>query len=224
MAGTRSVRSPEPKALEQRRNRLVTHGTAAAIALVLAGATAQMVDYLAYGLRVRALDSNADSGIFGLVGDVALAGAALAAWVVLARSRRRTIAMLGLAPLLTFLAIDKAARLHDHVPHYLAVYLPVLAATGVLLVVVARPLPRPARRLILAGLILLGLAFVQHQLAEPLAERIGISPGSWIYQVKATLKHSTELAGWLLIALGLAAGALHDSAVPIRHASPGRPA
>jgi hypothetical protein len=48
--------------------------------------------------------------------------------------------MVVLPPLLTFLTVDKVVRLHDHIPHWLVFYLPVLAATFVAAAAVARGL------------------------------------------------------------------------------------
>ena len=52
--------------------------------------------------------------------------------------RRRSVAVT-LAALLTFLAVDKVLQPgHDHISHWLAFYLPVLAASFICLVAVAR--------------------------------------------------------------------------------------
>jgi hypothetical protein len=60
-------------------DRLVATGLAATLILVLAGAAAQLADH-GFGLGTGQLDSSTDGGVFGVVGDVALASAALAAW------------------------------------------------------------------------------------------------------------------------------------------------
>src|SRR4051794_2692143 len=89
------------------RDRLLAIGVGATIALVAAGAAAQLIDYGAYGMGIRSLDSSADGGIFGSIGDAALATAAIASCVVLARTHRRRAATIALPPLLIFLAVDK---------------------------------------------------------------------------------------------------------------------
>src|SRR4051794_12784765 len=90
-----------------RTKNLIVAGIAATGVVVFAGTAAQLIDYGLLGDRVAALDSATDGGIFGVVGDVSLALAAAAAWIVLFRMRPVTAATVALAPLLTFLAIDK---------------------------------------------------------------------------------------------------------------------
>jgi hypothetical protein len=204
------------RAVAPRADRLVARGIAATIVVVVAGTTAQLVDYAAYDLRVHALNSNADGGVFGIVGDAALAVAACAAWLLAAVAHRHGAAIVALPPLLTFLAIDKAARLHDHVPHYVFLYLPVLTATFVTAVAVARQLPRRIPRVVGLGLVLLAGSYLLHQFGETLIEDLGASPDGWIHQVKAIIKHGAEVAGWMLIALGLAAGAQAMNATTAR--------
>jgi hypothetical protein len=114
--------------------------------------------------------------------------------------------MVVLPPLLTFLTVDKVVRLHDHIPHWLVFYLPVLAATFVAAAAVARGLSPRCVRLAATGLALLIGSFALHQYGEWLLYHLGGSDTGWLFQVKAVVKHGLEVAGWLLIALGLAVG------------------
>jgi hypothetical protein len=189
----------------RREERLVATGLAATSILVLAGAAAQLADY-GFGLGAGALDSSTDGGVFGVVGDVALASAALAAWVALGRMRTRTHAVLALAVLLTFLAIDKALSLHDHIPHWPAYYVPVIVAALAALVAVARELSRRSLGLMAFGLMLLGAAFLLHFTGEPLLDKLHASHSGWTAEVKAVLKHGAELGGWLIVTLALVVG------------------
>jgi hypothetical protein len=180
--------------------------------VVLAASAADLIDH-GFSLGIPALDSASDGGVFGILVDVAVAAAAAAAWVVTARVRsvRPTAAVL--AVLLTFLAVDQASALHDRIPHWLAFYLPVLIASFGCLVAMAGGVPglprsRPGRagldRVLVAGLGLLIFSFLLHLFGERLLAGLGASsPAGWAYQVKAVVKHGTEVAGWLLIALGL---------------------
>jgi phage shock protein PspC (stress-responsive transcriptional regulator) len=197
--------------------RLTKVGVLATILIVLAGSAAQLINYGFFDQRIQALDSRSDGGVFGAIGDIALAAAAVSAWLVAARVRSERSVAGVLAGLLTFLAVDKAVRLHDHIPHWLAVYLPVLFGSFVCLVAVARDIPgRPRRRvdrgvgrvvvdrLIGVGLLLLIFSFLLHLFGERLLLVLGVSNTTGLaYQVKAVVKHGTEVAGWLLIALGL---------------------
>jgi hypothetical protein len=174
--------------------------------VVLAGTAAQLIGYELFHGRVPALNSASDGGLFGLVGDISIATATVAAWIVLVRVRPVRVAMVVLPPLLTFLTVDKVVRLHDHIPHWLVFYLPVLAATFVAAAAVARGLSPRCVRLAATGLALLIGSFALHQYGEWLLYHLGGSDTGWLFQVKAVVKHGLEVAGWLLIALGLAVG------------------
>jgi hypothetical protein len=197
-------------------NRLTKFGVIVTIVVVLAGSAAQLTNYGFFDQRFPALDPGSDGGVFGAIGDVALAAAAFSAWVLAARVRSARSVAVALAVLLTFLAMDKVARLHDHIPHWLAFYLPVLVASFVCLVAVARAYSgRPqvhadrgagrhvVDRLIGAGLLLV-FSFFLHVFGKRLLLDLGLSDTAGLaYQIKAVVKHGTEVAGWLLIALGL---------------------
>jgi hypothetical protein len=190
----------------ERKGRHVRAGVAAIVVIVAAGTAAQLIDYGFYDLRIAALNSAEDGGVFGVVGDLSLSAAALAAWLVLVRTRERTATTFLLPPLLTFLAVDKAMHLHDHIPHWLVLYLPLLGLTFAALVSVARRLPAPESRLVWSGLVLLAVSFVLHQYGDQLLQSFNASITGWAYQIKAVVKHGAEVAGWLLVALGLVAG------------------
>ena len=78
-----------------------------------------------------------------------------------------------------------------------------LAGIAVLLLV-ATPAGTPARRLVLAALVLLAVSLVIHELGPPLLRRLGWLPGDFVYELKIALKGSLELGGWALAALALA--------------------
>jgi hypothetical protein len=190
----------------ERGGRHVRTGVAAIVVIVAAGSAAQLIDFGFYDLRIAALNSAADGGVFGVVGDLSLSAAALAAWLVLVRTRDQAATTIVLPPLLTFLAVDKTMHLHDHIPHWLVLYLPLLGVTFAVLASVARRLPVPESRLIWTGLVLLAASFVLHQYGERLLQVFDASVTGWAYQIKAVVKHGAEVAGWLLVALGLGAG------------------
>jgi hypothetical protein len=183
-------------------DRLRAAGIAAIAVLVLAGAAAQFLNY-GLDLRVEALDASGDGGAFGLVGQVALASAALAAWSVLSRVRGWDIATAVLPLLLTFLAVDKALRLHDDIASWRLYYAPILLATFIALVMAARRLPAPSRRLIGDALLMLSVAFLIHLSAKPVLHRLGVVQDSWTSQITGMAKHGAEVAGWLLVTLAL---------------------
>jgi hypothetical protein len=207
-------------------SRFTKLGILVTIVVVLAGSAAQLIDYGFFGQRIGLLDSETGGGVFGAVGDIALATAAGAAWVLTARARSAHWVTATLALLLTFLAVDKVTRLHEHIPHWLAFYLPVLAAAFLCLVSVARGLSgRPRFRvdhgkgrvamdqLIGTGLVLLAFSLLVHVFGDRLLVEFGASATGWAYQVKAVAKHGTEVAGWLLTALGLLRPAAQTSSL-----------
>jgi hypothetical protein len=185
--------------------------------IVLAGSAAQLIGYGLFHGRIPALDSASDGGLFGLVGNLSIATATAVAWIVLLRVRPVTVAASLLPPLLTFLTVDKIFRLHDHLPHWLLIYLPVLAATSVAVAATGRRLSRRCLRLTAIGLALLIGSFALHQYGEWLLHHLGASDEGWMLQVKAVVKHGLEVAGWFVIALALAVGLReHDRAhVPV---------
>jgi hypothetical protein len=172
--------------------RLIAVGIAGTTGIVLAGTAAQLIGYGLFHGRVPALNSAADGGLFGLVGNISIAAAALAAWLVLLRIRPRTIAMVALPVLLSFLTV--------------VFYLPVLSATFVDIAAVARLLSPRCFRLTAIALALLVGSFLVHEYGEWLLFHLGGSTTGWKFQVKAVVKHGLEVAGWLFIALGLAVG------------------
>ncbi len=114
--------------------------------------------------------------------------------------------MVALPLLLSFLTIDKISRLHDHIPGWLVFYLPVLAATFVAAVAVARRLSPRCFQLTVIALALLVGSFLLHEYGGWLLIRLGGSTAGWMFQVKAVVKHGLEVAGWFFVALGLAVG------------------
>ena len=189
-----------------RTKHLIAAGIAATGAVVLAGTAAQLIDYGFLDGRVAALDSATDGGLFGVVGDVSLALATAAAWTVLIRMRPVTAATVALPPILTFLTIDKAFRFHDHIPHWIVFYLPLLAAVFVAAVSIARRLSSRCFRVIAIALAMLAGAFLINRSGDWILREVGGWDNGWMWQVKAVVKHGLEVAGWLLMALGLYVG------------------
>lgn len=176
------------------------------MAVVLAGAAAQLIGYGMFEGKVPALDSSADGGIFGIIGDVSIVAAASAAWMVLIRVRPVTIYTAGLPLLLTFLAVDKVLRVHDHIPGWVVIYMPLLGLTLLAVVVVARHLSVRSARLAVIALTLLAASFLIHLFGTQALQLIPAPAAGWAHQVKGIVKHGAEVAGWLILALSLVVG------------------
>jgi hypothetical protein len=189
-------------------DRSVTYFVAGSGLVVAAGSAAQLIDFAFFDLAIGALDSAEDGGVFGVVGDLAATGAAAAAWVLMFRARPARPAALALPPLLTLITLDKVFRVHDHVPHYLIVYAPALAATLLGLLAVARRAPRRYARLLGAGLGLLVVTFVLHVTGGRVLLELGLTDDPWAHQIKAVVKHGCEVEAWFLLLIGLAATSL----------------
>jgi hypothetical protein len=189
------------------RHRPVGTAVVGSVTVVVAGSVAQLIDYAFFDLRIPALDSSGDGGVFGVVGDLAALSAAAAAWWLLVRERPIRPAVVALPPLVTFIAVDKAVRLHDHLPHYLVLYAPVLGATGLCLIALIRAVPTSRARLLSTGLALLASSFTLHLVGEQLLLRMGLAHVGWAQQLKAVVKHGLEVQAWLLVLIGLASGA-----------------
>jgi hypothetical protein len=191
--------------------RLIAAGICATCALVLAQTIAELVDYRFFDLRLGVLRSDGDGGLFGAIGVIALLSTSAAAWLGLLRlpDLRRPLEIL--APLVTFLAIDKGLRLHDHIPHWLALYLPLLAGVFLLLLAIARRTSLQARRLIVAALALLALAFLVHQYGDSVLVHLHEPSTGWAYQLKGVVKHGAELAGWLFVAVAIVGSCISAS-------------
>jgi hypothetical protein len=182
-----------PLALED--DRRVVLGVLITCALVLAQTAGQLIDYRFFQLRMKMIDSGGDAGVFGVIGDLALLFAAAATWFAAARApdARRPLAIL--ASLLAFLALDKALRLHDHIPHWLSVYLPVLLAVFFLLLGFARRTTAQARRLIIVALGLLTASFLIHQYGDSALAALHQPPTSLSYQLKGASMEQSSPAG-----------------------------
>lgn len=185
--------------------RLIGAGILGVCVVVLAQTAAQLIDYRFFGLRLKVIRSNSDGGLFGVIGVIALFLTSAAAWVAFASlpTLRRPLEVL--APVTTFLALDKALRLHDHIPHWLLFYSPLLAAAFLSLLEIARRASFPARPLIIGAVFLLALSFAIHEYGDAVLVRLDEPSTGWMYQLKGVTKHGAELAGWLFVALAITA-------------------
>ena len=182
--------------------RLPVLAFAVAGAAFAAQATAQLVDYWAFGLRYAVLNGNSEASAFSWVSAVAICGTmiAFAALVVVAPEYRRITAII--AALFLFLLVDNRAHLHERLAHGKVVFLPALAAAFALLwTYSAHSAPRN-RLLIRGGLGFLGVSLFVHLVGPSFLSWAGWTAGDWQYQVKVALKESTEKAGWILVCFG----------------------
>jgi hypothetical protein len=188
----------------QRRDgaRVARLGLGIAAVVVAAQVSAHLFDFWALHLRSVLLDSASEHGIFVRLGSVAIlacAGATLA-------HRRSSRLALPLAAVTAWLFADALLGLHAHIPHWQLLYVPLLGTIAAGYWLLAAPFAPAPRDLVRVALVLLVLSAAIHVLGPHVLAALGWGPSAWEYQVKIALKEATEIAGWILLASGLAAG------------------
>ncbi len=181
-------------------DRAIRIGLSVALAAVLGQIVTQLIDFQVYGLRIAVLDSDTHASIFGVASLVAQAAAAAAAAVRGVHAVRRAGWFL-LAAILALLLVVRAVLPDD--PPLLVVPLAFVCAMVWSLTTTD---PARTRRIVRAALALLAFSFVVHIVGLKIVEALGYGYRSWAYELKGLLKHTTELAGWILVATGLLAG------------------
>jgi hypothetical protein len=170
-------------------------GLRLAVFLGVLSAGAQVISYH-YGFRDHILDSSSDKSVGGALTALVLAATVAAAWLLALGRRRPQTVLLAVCVSVVF-----AFELTDP-PHRVALSAPF----GLVAVIVLWRLAASdalAGRLLRAGCVVLAVAFVGHSSGSWLVDRLNMGPDSWLYQLKAIVKHAGELAAWTLIASGL---------------------
>jgi hypothetical protein len=173
-------------------------GVVVAAGIVAAQVSAHLFDYWELGLRSVWLDSASEHSVFVRLGTFAILACSL---TTLALARRTSSRLAGALALATgWLFVDGLLGIHEHVPHWTLVYIPLLAA-----VVIGYWRLAGSRETVRAALALLVLSAAIHRFGPHLLALFGWGPSAWEYQVKIAIKEATEIGGWLLLASGLAA-------------------
>jgi hypothetical protein len=188
---------------------IMTAGLLLTVAVVCAQAAAQLIDFHFFHLRLRVLDSDHHRSVFGALSIVAEALAA-AAIGRRALSERR-LAWLLVAAVVGVLTVPRA--LMSFVVVFRQYVVPILAAPLTVVFVVLCALTfhdvRRVRLMVWGSLVLLACSFALHAVGAQ-ADARGTTPSlatyTWGYQGTGMLKHGAELAGWMLLAIGMAAG------------------
>jgi hypothetical protein len=198
---SRPLRSVSRRAFgDWTEKRVITTGIVVAVAAVVGQAATQMVDFVFFGLRIPALDSDVHASLFGIISLAAQGAAALAAGLRGVRSTSRS-AWFALGAILAVLLGVRAGLPDD--PTALAAP---LAIVFVLIWMLTIDDPPRVRKLLRVSLLLLAFSFVVHIVGPKIVAGLGYGAGSWPYEIKALLKHSAELSGWTLMATGIIAG------------------
>jgi hypothetical protein len=193
-----------------------TLGAAAGGALL----AAHLVNHIALDNRIGELQASAEHNVWTWAASMATFAAGLAA-VLYARWSPRPRRPLALGVVLVYFALDDWVEIHENfgdgvsdllgLPGYVgprlwvALYLPLVGAAVVLLWLVAEEIGGLARRAMIGGLGLLAAGYALEAIGivtKRLEERGVELP----HAVRAGLEEGTELAGWIVVAAGLAAG------------------
>jgi hypothetical protein len=182
------------------RYRGIWLGVVLTFIVVICQISAQVVDFEFFHLRIRLLDSNSHASVFGVA---SLAAQALSALAAARRSRnsRRSTGWLVLALLTALLLVVRIG-----VSFRAAVLLGPVAALFVLVWYLTSDDPKPARTLVRAGLAALVFSYAVHVFGPHILADLDYAGNTWPYQIKGILKHSSELAGWMLMAVGISQG------------------
>ena len=172
-------------------------------ALFSATIAAHLIDFGFYHLRIRVMDAGISSSPVAWIGPGALVIAVLAT-VFLARRGRIAAS---LAPVLAVVLVLATRHLGESLPYWQVLLLPPLGLALFLLWRESERLDPLAAKTCRAGCALLVAAFAVHAFGPPVLHAFGVAEYSWPDQVKIALKEGLEIAGWLLVASGLAATA-----------------
>jgi hypothetical protein len=144
---------------------------------------------------------------------------------------RRTL-LLALALILGVLALDDMFAFHERLAGRLdfdvlgvteignvlwpVLLLPVLGACFAGLWIVSRGLTDRVQRHLRAGLGLLASALVLEAVVGTVLRNVGFDRQSLVYELEVTVEEAAELAGWLLIAVALAAAVIRGRPARLR--------
>jgi hypothetical protein len=181
-------------------------------AAVLAQTASQWIDFHFFDLRLRALDSGHHLSVFGA--SSILAQAVAAAAIALRAASMRRLGWLLVAVAVGVLIVPRALMRYEAVFARDDVPILVVPLTVVFVVLCAMTLgdARRVRFMVWGSLVLLACSFALHAVG-PQADADGRGTTYLIthtsaYQAAGMLKHGAELAGWMLLATGIAAGSL----------------
>ena len=190
--------------------RVITGGLLLTAAVVFAQTASQWIDFHFFDLRLRVLDSDHHASVFGALSILTQAIAAAAIGVRAVSARR--LSWLLVAAVVGVLTVPRALVTYEpafqrHEVTILA--LPLSIVLAALCTLTFRD-ARPARSIVWTSLILLACSFGLHAvgLQAEAVSRTYLADHSWTYQLTGMLKHGAELAGWMLLATGVIAGAL----------------
>ena len=179
--------------------RVISIGVLITLATVIAQTASQSIDFGVFDLGLRVIDSNHHRSVFGAASLLAQA-ATVAAIAARGASASRRKGWLLLGALVGVLLILRIINAYDA-----PALLPLVAVIVLLFWRLTSDDPARSRAVVWGALLLLGFSFGLHAVV-PKVDSLGSAGNSWAFQIKSMLKHSAELAGWMLLATGVTAG------------------
>lgn len=232
------ARGDEPPDAPAAADRLLTLASALAVVAVALQAVTHLANFAFFDLDVEQLDAGGDSGAWAWASTVATFAAAFAALLLAAAGRGWEARWLVLAGILAFFSFDDLVQIHEYAGDWVeeagipeewelrraiwpALFLPLLATGLVLMLRLARSAPPRERRFLVVGLGLL-VAAVAIEATTPVFFWLDWEQETWPYELEQVVEEGLELAGWILIAAGIAAIATRALAggEPVRDARP----
>lgn len=183
--------------------RVIDVGVCLAAVIVLLQVTCQLIDFGFFHLDLRIVDSNHHKSVFGAASVLAQIAAAAAIIWRAARPSRVRVARILLGALVAILVFVRAFVDYD-----VAMLVGPVAVLFALLCWLAWRDPPVIRMIVLGSLALLVCSFVLHAVGPAADVGPGHVDGSWAFQLTAMVKHGAELAGWMLLAIGMLAGSV----------------
>jgi hypothetical protein len=170
---------------------------AAAVVALAVESTTHLIDFGAYDLRIKLLDSASEWSYSHILATFAFAIGAAAGFAGARAGARPRRAWNGIAALFAVLLLDNLTRLHTHVPAWPVFYAPILLALAACIILAARGTDLELVAWI--GLGTLAASLVIHVFGPGFLRLFGWGPQTWAYEIKVALKEGSELAGWVLL-------------------------
>lgn len=210
-AHTREALGWVSRSTEVRSTEVITAGLLLTGAVVLVQAASQWIDFRVFDLKLTVLDSDHHASVFGAMSISAEVVAAAA--IALRGVSTRRASWLLVAAVVGVVTVPRALMRYEPVFERYDVPILVAPLTVVCIVLCALTFrdPRRMRFIVWGSLALLALSFALHALgpqADAAVTKEYLAPDSWSYQLTGMLKHGAELAGWMLLATGMAAASV----------------
>ena len=202
-----AVHTRAAEAWSARSTQIIILGLVLTAVVVLAQAITQWIDFRFFDLRIRILDSGHHASVFGAASLLAqaMAAGAIGLCGVLSRPRRYWLCVAALVGVLA--AVRTLMRYEPMFVRYeIPILIAPLAVILALLLYLTITETKAIRRAVWGALFLLSCSFALHGVGPQTdGNNARLVWRTWAYQATGMVKHGAELAGWMLLATGMAA-------------------